>query len=341
MSTIKDVARLAGVSIATVSFVLNKKSQVHPDTSERVLQAVKQLGYIPNMSARTLVTKTSKTVYAIITNIMDPFFSPILSGIEHELNLNDYSLLIGSINESAKRLETYLNAAISMRVAGIIVSPPPIVDELKDFFNMFPIPVIQVNRHSDSIHSAIVESDNEQAMYRAAVHLLDLGHEEIALVIGPQSASTYRARVNGYLRAMRERGLGQRVEELVYSCESSQDTDGYYTTTRLLSGEKLPTAVIGGGSAISKGAFQALVEKQVCIPRDISFIGFDTSFWSSLVRPSPLTELSQRTFEMGRTAAKLLLSRILEPSQEVEIIRMPVDMKLGSSTKQLLKSTLL
>lgn len=309
MATIKDVAREAGVSIATVSYALNKTRPINPETAARVLQAIEKLHYRPNRAAQSLVTKSTKTISILVSDISNSFFSGIVRGIEDVVNTAGYMVMIGNIEESFDKAQRYLESVTQLNVDGLIISPSSGFEKLEVFIRKLDTPVILVNRRLETLDFDTVITDNEKGAYLATKHLSSLGHTVIGLILGPTSVSTYADRLRGYQRALKEVGIPIKKELILVG--GFQYESGTHLAKQLLTGPGKPTALFVGSGLLTRGVYQAIKELEVCIPQELSFITFDEPEWASFVDP-PLTTMAQPTYEMGKQAGELLLKRLTQ-----------------------------
>ena len=306
-STIKDVAREAGVSTATVSYVSNGSRRVNTETARKIRETIKKLNYRPNRVAQSLVTKSSRIIGVLISNISDPFFSPIVRGIEDVANQLRYTVMIGNSDENYLKAEQYLEFSTQHWLDGLIISPTSDFDKLHQKLYDLDIPIVLVNRRSAGLEVDTVETNNNLGAYLAVRHLISFNHSRIGIVSGPISVSTYADRLQGYKQAFKESGL-PTIDELIRVGGYHYDS-AYNLTKELLNSPNPPTALFIASGRLSRGAFQAIKELGLSIPEDLSFITFDETEWASLVNP-PLTSVAQQTYKMGQTAATLLFERL-------------------------------
>lgn len=344
MVTINDVAKEAGVSIATVSYVINKTRRVNPETAERVRQAIIKLKYRPSVIAQSLVTKSTQIIGVLISNITDPFFSPIVRGIEDKASQAGYIIMIGNSDEDFAKSKQYIEILAQHRVAGLIISPTQGMEKLKSVLEEIDVPVVLVNRHSDEVVADVVETDNELGAYMGVRHLLALGHSRISLISGPLEVSTYADRLKGYQRAFLEAGIPIPYD--LIRIGGFHPDSGYRLMKELIELPHCPTAVFIGSGRLTRGAFLAVKESGVVVPNTLSLVTFDETEWGTLVNP-PLTTVAQKTYEMGFTAATLLLDRLSksndndwmveekEPEIPVKILKLPPELIVRSSTASL------
>ncbi|MCB0192628.1 MAG: LacI family DNA-binding transcriptional regulator [Anaerolineae bacterium] len=316
MPSIKDVAENAGVSIATVSRVLANKPHVRPEVRQRVLTAVQELNYRPNLIARSLRAKKSNTIGLIVADIQNPFFTALSRAVEDVAYEQGMSLFLCNTDEDADKEAIYLELMRDKHVAGIIISP---TRETSDaFFEMLKwnIPMVVIDRQVDDVEVDTVLIDNTESAYRLTEHLIADGHRRIGAMFGLGS-STGRHRREGFLQALQDHGL-EAAPELVVDVNAREE-DGYQTTQQFLSLPEPPNAILTSSGLLSAGAFRALRESKLTIPDDIGFASFDETGWATLVDP-PITVVRQPTYEIGQKATDLLLERIKAPSRSVREI---------------------
>lgn len=311
--TIKDVARIAGVSIATVSAALNDKPGVGADTKFRVLAVAEKLGYELNILASALVTKKTHTIGLIISDISNPFFTKVVRGIEDVANENGFNLVLCNTDEEGQKEKGYLRILQRKQVDGfIIVSSERNSTHIKSLVED-NVPVVLLDRKLEGIHTDSVVVDNIEGSYKAVSHLINLGHRKIGIIHGPKTIMTGRDRLEGYQRALRDYNLpldSKYIKEGNFKQEG-----GYSKTLELLELKDPPSALFVANNLMTLGAFKALKEEGIKIPEKIALIGFDNMEWAPLANP-PLTAVSQPIYKLGTSAANLLLSRIKAGASE-------------------------
>lgn len=315
----RDVAQLAGVSKATVSRVLSGSAGVSEPLRRRVLEVVQQLGYQPSRVARSLRRPSSHTIGLILSDIGNPFFAAVVRGIEELGCSHGYSLVLCNSNEDQTREELYVGTLLAEKVAGVIVSPVREDGLTCEALIQNSIPVVAMDRRLLRFAVDTVLVDNVRGTFAAVDHLARLGHSRIGFVSGPTHTTTGRERLEGYERALEGQGL-LVDRELVLAGDFKQHS-GYDLTRELLHLANPPTAIFAANNLMTLGALQAIHEQGLIIPRDIALAGFDDMPWASLLHPS-LTVVAQPTYELGETAAHLLLSRIADASLEVREVQL-------------------
>lgn len=319
MVTIKDVARRASVSTATVSRVLNDDPRVSDVNREAVIKAVTELDYRRDRVARNLRGKGSQIIGLVISDIQNPFFTSVVRGVEDVAHENGYTLLLCNSDEDRTKEQLYLEAMISERTAGVIVSPASETGGYTQAVLKAGIPVVATDRRLLDQEVDTVVVDNLEGAYQAVCHLAKLGHTRIAFIGGPPQVTTARERRDGYTRALTEQGIGLNQELIMTS--DLKLKGGYQSTCQVLNIDNPPTAIFTANSLITLGALNCIHEKKLAIPDDIAVVGFDDMPWATSLNP-PLTAVAQPTYEMGRTAAELLLGRIANKNREIVEIKL-------------------
>jgi LacI family transcriptional regulator len=307
MITIKDVARDAGVSIATVSYAVNGNRRLNRDTAARVRASIERLHYRPNRAARSLITRSTRILGALISDSSNPFFAPIVRGLEDAAAEAGYMVMTANTDERAETARRYVEVFAQHNVDGIVVSPTEGFHEAAVEMAAAGTPVVQVNRYVEDMAADAVVCDNRLGARLAVAHLAEQGHRRIGLVTGASTVSTYAERLNGYREVLAEQGIPfdpALVREVDVGNES-----GRQATEELLDLAQPPTALFAASGRLSAHAFQVLKARSVAIPGRMAFVGFDETEWSTLVSPE-ITTVAQPTYEMGRRAASLLLERI-------------------------------
>ncbi|MBN1285530.1 MAG: LacI family DNA-binding transcriptional regulator [Anaerolineae bacterium] len=312
MATIKDVAKRAGVSLSTVSRVLNGHPYVADELRSRVLDAIEALNYRPNRVAQRLRAARSHLVGVIFSDVKNPFYTLVLSGIEHILSEQGLSVLISNSNTNQDREDNFTALMLAEEVAGLIVAPvqedSPVLAEVVQ--NGLPVAVI--DRRMCGLSVDTVLADNQSGACMAIRHLIQLGHRRIAILNGPQRLTSGRERYAGFLQAMGEAGLDIDPGLVWYG--DYQMESGYTLTRELLRLPQPPTALFVANNLMTIGVLNAIHEAGCNIPEDLAVIGFDDVPWAVSLNP-PLTTVAQPSFEIGVRAARLLLDRIAAPDR--------------------------
>lgn len=327
--TSHDVAKKAGVSVATVSRVLNDSPHVRPSVKRKVLRAVKALNYQPNRTAQRLRAKRSQVIGLIISDIQNPFFTAAVRGIEDVAYHNGYSLVLCNSDEDPEKEKLYVDVMRAEAVAGVIIASAseaePQIGDLLDAC----IPVVALDRRIKDRRVDSVLTTNVQGAYAAVAHLIGLGHRCIGFIGLPLTRTTGRERFEGYQRALRENNLPV-VRARIRIADAKQQ-GGYAATLDLLTTQPRLTALFAANNLTTLGALAAIRERGLRIPDDISIVGFDDMPWATLLQP-PLTAIAQPTYELGQQAAELLLARLKDPGKPVSHVQLNTTLIVRGST---------
>lgn len=321
MSTLKEVAEKANISITTVSRVINDPEKVKPKTRERVRLAMEALHFQPNRVAQRLrgTKGRSKLLGLIIPEIQNQFYSSIVRGIEDIAYRKNYAVILCNSDENPEKEKFYLETLRSESVDGIIL--PPVHDSSETIEELMKsgIPLICFDRKLTSHSVDTVVIDNEKGGYTATRHLLDLGHRSIAVVTSMQTLSSFDDRLKGYSKALKEEGI-PIDEKLIMRGDHTSPEAGKELTHALLKLEPVPTALVVMNNQLTLGAIEALNESEYTIPDDVSIVGFDDLPWTKAISP-PLTVMRQPGYEIGQRVAELFFQRIKDPKRKrVEIV---------------------
>lgn len=308
-STIREVARQAGVSVSTVSRVLNDYPFVSAEARRRVVAAMEQLDYRPDMAARSMRTGTSRAVGFVVPDITNPVFAGIAKGVDEILQEQGYSLVLAHSGNDPAHEAKQLEMLAHRRIEGLIVA---VADEeepgLHERLSRFRACVL-FDREVDGSGADLVCTDHEAGMTQALTHLAGLGHRRIALVAGNPSQYASRARVTAYRRAASALGL-VRDRRLVVTGVHSRET-GYAAAERLLALSAPPTAIVAGNNQLTAGVLEALRDLGRRIPGDVSLVGTDDVELTRLHDP-PIDVIARDLVAHGREAALLLLGRLAD-----------------------------
>ena len=304
MATIYDVARLAAVSPATVSRVMNHRGNVDPDMAVRVHQAIAELGYHPNGAARSLRRRVAPVWALIISDIENPHFTSLVRGAEDVAQATGQSVVLCNADEDLAKERRYVEVAVGERMAGVIISPASDKHTRLEPLLERDIPVVTIDRQLEGRAVGAVLSDNAGGAEAATTHLLQAGYRRVACVTGPLRTSTGRQRLLGYRRALAAAGL--RYDRSLVRVSDYKERGGYDAARSLLDGEGRPDALFVANSLMTMGALQRLADAGVRIPDEVGVVGFDDHPWARLVRPA-LSTVAQPTYELGQAAARMLV----------------------------------
>jgi DNA-binding LacI/PurR family transcriptional regulator len=332
MSNLKDVAQMAGVSVATVSRVINNGPNIKDETQAQVRQAMKALNYFPGrISSRSRSKAVSfKRMAVLVPDINNPFYIDILAGIEEYLEKHDYLLFICNFSQDAEKAKRYLVAMVSESVDGLIVAPVHEEDEGIRTLESEGIPYVCIDRDFKDSKADLVLVDNETGAYEAVRFLLSQGYRRIAYISGLKQIPTSRQREAGYIRALAEDGIPFRDELVKYGDSTLQS--GIQLSAELMSHQSHPDAIFTGNNLITLGALETIKKSNLRIPEDIGLLGFDDMPFSSSLNP-PLTAVCQPAYEMGRRAAELLHQRITEPGRPRVKVLLETKLNIRESTR--------
>jgi LacI family transcriptional regulator, galactose operon repressor len=314
--TLADVAREAGTSASTASRALSGRGYVAPDVRRRLLSVADKLGYVPNLSARTLKQRTSRVVGVVVSDLSNQFYAALAAGVEQALRAANYQMLLLGDNSDATQEVAGARTFLSMRAPGVIMTPTS--RAAADLLAGRGIPVVEVDRRMSTSCDAVV-IDNERGAREAVAHLLELGHTRIALLVARTTWTTDAGRLDGYRAAHADAGV--RVDRRLVLKVATHAADGPSRIHALLEREQ-PTAIFAANNVLAEQAWHVLRRLDRKIPRQISLVAFDDVPWMEMVRPG-LTAVRQPAFEMGRRAALLLLRRLEDPScgRTVEVLQ--------------------
>jgi len=324
-SSIKDIAREAGVAISTVSNVMNKKRFVKKKTRDKVLKAIKKLNYRPNIIARGLRTKSTRAIGVIVPDIGNPFFSQVIKGMEEIAVKRQYTLILGCTFYSKYEEERQMNILLDQFIDGLIFFCGYNEYEHIKRINDQNIPVVLVDREIDDHKIPSVLIDNKLAMEAAVEYLCKFGHKKIGYItFSFKNQTTVKNRYIGYCNGLKKNNISYYPEfVLIDESIRLEETKGTYNIIkRFLKRKVLPTAFIVSADIFAYGLIKALKEEGYNIPGDISIIGFDNIVFSEFVDP-PLTTVKQPKKEMGLTAMNLLLDIVEEKKVRNKNITLP------------------
>lgn len=307
MATIRDVAKRASVSIATVSATINGTSPVSEKTRERVLEAIKAVGYVSNPVARSLRRGTSQLIGIVLSDIGNPFDATVVRTIEDGAIAAGYSCIICNSHGDPERELRTIDQLIGHQVAGIILlSVGRAPDHAQRIRERNLPPIVTIDQWVNGLGSDYVGVDNRIAVRMLTEYLLRLGHRRIAMITGDQVWTSHERR-EGFIEAMGNAGLGVDPDLCVPGNYRSEDS--YRAAATLMTRENRPTAIIGANNIMALGALQSVLDLGFDCPGDVSIAGIDDVPWGNLVRPR-ITTVVQPVEDMASTAIDWLLDRI-------------------------------
>lgn len=306
---IQEVARRAGVSIATVSRTINNSSMVDPKTAKRVWKAVEELGYYPNSQARSLVSGRSRILGLIVSDITNPFFPELITGFEDVAIDNGYEILVSSTNYNSTRMALCVRRMLERKVEGVAIMTSEMDKHLVDQLAHRNVPMVflDVGPVGKGISHVVV--DYAMGVNEAVEHLLSLGHRRIGFISGPLSLKSARIRQTAFLRSLTRYGID---EDKRLVGEGDHNVDGGLTAmTRMLATGCSPTAVLASNDLTAIGTMRAVRRAGLSVPQDISVVGFDDIRLAQFTEP-PLTTVRLARRELAEHAFHALMHNVAE-----------------------------
>jgi LacI family transcriptional regulator len=331
MANMKDIARIAGVSLGTVSHVLNDSAGVREPLRQRVLQAVQAAGYQPSQLARALRRDKTNMIGMIIPDITNPFFPAVVRGAEDVAFSNGYRLILCNTDNDHSKELVHLNELRTYLPAGLIVIPSNFSDltAQAESYRRAGTGVVCIDRLPKNWSGDSVTADNEAGAYHAIRSLIQMGHTKLAAISGPLHLTNAKDRFAGFKRALREAKLHLAPE---YAQETTFDKQGGYSKTNiLLRLIPRPTAIFAGNDLIALGALLAIREAGLRCPEDVSIMGFDDLDLADTTNPS-LSSVSQSGYQLGTSAARILLDRLEGDKSPAKHLILETSLKLRNST---------
>ena len=331
---LKTIAKDLNLTPSTVSRILNGKAKefrISEETTSLVLKYAREQGYMPNLLARGLRSSKTLTIGLMIPDISNPFFALMARNIEKESSKLEYSVMLVDSEENTKREQHQIRNMISRKLDGIIAAP---VGGAFDHFietTKQGIPLIFVDRYSSDLPIPFVSTDNFKGGYQATKLLIDKGHKEIGLIMGDENIEPVMERRNGYIAALADHGIEAKNHYVVGNGFSIEN--GYHSTLELLNSSPMPTAIFALSNLVGLGVLQALKEKNLSIPRDISLIVYDDQPYASFLNP-PLTTVKQNTEKISQLAVKYLFNLIDDRNHKIENCKIVPDIIYRESVRE-------
>jgi LacI family transcriptional regulator, galactose operon repressor len=319
MTTMAQVAEEAGVSITTVSHVLNGTRRVNEKTMKRVHAAIERTGYTPHSIARALAGARTQSIGLAIGGIVNPSFLNLIAGIEAEAARNGHTLLLGDTHDDPHKELEMVREMVLRRVDGLLLTPSAQAGaNALRYLSTQSVPVVLLDRFLP-VGMDQVGTENEEPTAQLVEHLIGLGHRRVGLVAGLEGLSTTDERTNGYRSALQRHGLP--VDEALIAQGASQLEPARAAVHRLLNLEDPPTALVSGNNSMTIGVLKGLSERGMSVPSDIALVAFDDFEWSDLLQPR-LTVIAQPTTAIGAKAVQLLVSRLDDPNRPPQSVRL-------------------
>ena len=311
-STIYDVAKIAGVSPSTISRVMNTPEIVAEDTRQKVINAVKELAYIPNMMAASMPKRKTNYIGLIIPDITNIFFSNLVRGVQDVCEKHGNSVLVVNSDDSQEKEGRYLKLLYSRRVDGVILTVAGYREKEfpeEELSLLEKMNIVLIDREINGMTTPIVKVNNFVGAYSAVKYLLTMGHRKIMYLAGIEGTKTNRERRKGYLSALKDASISWEKELTADFRLDTAYQKIMHHWPQLKNSDELPTAIFAANDLMAIGALKAFAQLQVQVPEDISIIGFDNIPFSDCTYP-PLTTIAQPTYQMGQMAVETLLKVI-------------------------------
>ncbi|ENM5758841.1 substrate-binding domain-containing protein [Vibrio mimicus] len=332
MATMKDIARLAGVSTSTVSHVINKSRFVSDEIAERVNNAAQQLNYAPSALARSLKMNRTQTIGMLVTTSTNPFFGEVVKGVERSCYHKGYNLILCNTEGDNQRMKASINTLLQKRVDGLLLMCSTLEGERLDVFDRYPdIPVVVMDWGPILFASDKIQDNSLQGGYMAAKHLIECGHREIGCITGPLIRHQAQMRYEGYKRALSEKGIAINPDWIVesdFECEG-----GYNAFEKLCERGKLPSALFVCNDMMAMGVIQAANLRGLRVPDDLSLIGYDDVHIAKFMSPA-LTTIHQPKYRLGKAAIDTLLYRLENPDTTAQVVQLEPTLVVRSSVRK-------
>ncbi len=306
--TMKDIAKIAGVSVNTVSRALNDRPEINEETKRSIKKIAQELNYVPNTIAATLASKKSKSIGLVIPDICDPFFAMQARGVEDAARKHGYSVIIINTDEIPKNELNAITTLYGIRVAGVILTSVSFGMEHIEEMKSRQLPFVLLNRYLRQFDADYVINDHQKGSYMATKHLLALGHKRIGIILGPERITSVQDRLTGYLQAMDEAGIKLSKEYAIHG-ENLKPETGELLTEELMRKNPRPTAIFAYCDSLAIGASAGIRKTGHKIPQDVALVGYDDIPYAAHLEV-PLTTIAQPAYTMGKAACEVLLKRI-------------------------------
>jgi len=334
MTSIREVAERAGVSLGTVSNVLNRPEIVAEETRRRVQLVIEEIGFVPNGSARQLRAGRSQHIGLVVLDVANPFFTEVARGVEDAAHAAGYVVILCNADDSAEKESHYLRVLEEQRTQGVLITPVQSDASYLQRLRQRGIAVVLLDRPSRIKDLCSVTVDDIRGGELATAHLLEQGHERIGFVHGPLSIRQCAERRRGVLRAVRAAGLDPDQVIVDITTSTQRAREGEESVEKLLRARIKPTAVFCANDLLALGLMRGLMKQGISIPGDFALVGYDDVEFASMLS-TPLTTIRQPKYELGRTAAELLLDEASNPTshQHKHIVFQPELIVRESSLK--------
>lgn len=319
MATMKDIARIAGVSLSTVSHVVNRSRFVSPEITERVQNVIDDLNYKPSLVARSLKIKETNTIGMLITASSNPFFTEVVHHIERYCEQHNYHLIAVNTEGNSQRLKQHIERLLAKQVDGLLLMCAEPQDFDPEIMADISLPMVVIDWWQYPLNADIIHENSELGGYLATKALIDAGYTKIAVITGESSKPLTVNRLKGYKRALLENNLPLCEAWIVESHFCYQG--GVETTAQLLALPHRPQAIFAMSDSIAIGVYQAIWQAGLRIPEDIAVIGYDNIELAQFLSP-PLSTIHQPKARLAKNAVEQLLARIQQPNRPLSIIQL-------------------
>jgi LacI family transcriptional regulator len=330
MATIRDVAKLAGVSVATVSRVLNKNGYVNKETEQKVMKAIEQLHYQPNAVARGLAGKQTGTIALILPDIANPFFPEIARAVEDVAQRYGYTVILCNSDDQGHKEQSYIEVLQKKYIDGIIFASNTLGEEDVKNMRRKNIPVVVLDRAPNRQLCSVIRSQNYEGAKLAVQHLLDAGCQRIAHIYGPQDFVTAKERLEGYEDSVRQ--FPWYTPSLMVPGYFRLE-GGLKAVRDLLARHPDVDGIFAGNDLMAIGALKGLHQLGIRVPQDVALIGFDGIGLTEITEPE-LSTVAQPIYEMGSLAAKVLIEKIETGQKEDRLYELDVTLVERDSTRR-------
>ncbi|WP_194207706.1 ribose operon transcriptional repressor RbsR [Superficieibacter sp. 1612_C1] len=331
MATMKDVARLAGVSTSTVSHVINKDRFVSEAITDKVAAAIKTLNYAPSALARSLKLNQTRTIGMLITASTNPFYSELVRGVERSCFERGYSLVLCNTEGDEQRMNQNLETLMQKRVDGLLLLCTETHQPSQEIMQRYPsVPTVMMDWAPFDGDSDLIQDNSLLGGDLATQHLIDQGYTRIGCLTGPLDKTPARLRLEGYRKAMHRAGLA--IPDGYEITGNFEFGGGFAAMQQLLAHPVPPEAVFAGNDAMAVGAYQALYQAGKRIPEDMGIVGYDDIELARYMTP-PLTTVHQPKDELGELAIDVLIHRMAQPDQQQQRVQLTPELVVRGSTR--------
>ena len=327
--TIVEVAKKAQVSLGTVSRVINNDVHVAPETRERVSAVMQEMQYVANRQARGLKGMKTNVIGALVPDLATSYIGGIMHGIDTELSLHKFDLMLFTHHRIAIKEASYVADMVQGMVDGLLLVLPRNIADYTDTLTRHKFPFVVIDHQGSGDPCPAVGATNWQGGYNATEYLIKQGHKRIGFITGSMDLGCSQDRLKGYRSALRTHHIPE-MPELVYEGDFNQP-DGYAGASAFLELPIPPTAIFASNDVMAMGVMDAVRNRNLRIPDDISVVGFDNIPQSAMINPS-LTTVQQPLEQMGRVATQMLLGILKTPKKHVNRIELPTELIIRSST---------